>query len=234
MLRHQQHVTVCLLGSALKGLGIQPLLDGIIDYLPSPSQRPPLKCVKSGLERSADEKGNLLVFCFKNISDKARGELYFCRVFAGVLRKNITLSVSGSETSLKIVKIYRVQAEHFEEIKEATAGDIVALLLEKPISSGDSLVSLAEGEFHVGQIQFRAPVYFTSIEALQAKQQQELNKEVHRYAKEDNTLTVKDDAHSGQLQVGARGELQIEVLIDRIKEERGIVCRAGKIAIAFY
>lgn len=220
-----------LMGSALRNKGIQPLLDAIIDYLPSPVDVPvPVgKDPQSGLEikRKPDKEEPFSGVIFKVQWDKHIGRLLYTRIYSGSLRvgEKVLNTVTGK--SSKVLRIYRMHANKKETLRDAYAGEIVALIGIKDGKTGDTLSDPKDPILYEG-MQFPEPVVNLSIEPKTLKDLEKLESILQDMHYEDPTFKFREDPDTGQIIISGMGELHLEIIVDRIKREYGLPVRVGR------
>ncbi len=223
-------------GSSLKNKGVQLLLDGIVAYLPSPADLPPVKGVnlKTGqelLRRAADEEP-FCALAFKIASDSYVGTLTFFRVYSGTLQKGTyVLNATTGETE-RISRILRMHANEREDVDELFTGDIAATVGLKSTSTGHSLCS-QEAPIVLEQISFPEPVISIRIEPKTKADQEKLSLALRRLAGEDPTFKVKADLETGETIISGMGELHLEIIVDRMKREFGVEGNVGRPQVAY-
>ncbi len=240
------HIQPVLCGSALKNKGVQRLLDWIVALLPSPLDIPPVagvhpddaqKALDEEAEdvekvlRKADDSEPLAGLVFKIVSDKY-GALSFVRVYSGVLRAGTTVLNSTKGKSEKIGRIVRMFADKREDVTEVHAGDIAAVIGLKDSFTGDTL-SAPNAPVILENIKFPEPVIEIAIEPESRADQDKLGEALRRLAMEDPTFRVNVDPELGQTKIAGMGELHLEVLVDRLKREYGVVANVGAPRVAY-
>ncbi len=223
-------------GSALRNKGIQPLLDGVIDYLPSPVDIPPVKGEnpKTGEieERPASDDAPLCALAFKIVTDPYVGRLAYIRVYSGVLTQGTMVYNATKEKRERVGRLLRMYANKREEIKEVRAGDIAAVLGMKSVTTGDTLCDEAH-PILLEPIRFPEPVIGVAIEPKTSADQEKLAKALQKLAEEDPTFRVRTDESTGQTLIEGMGELHLEILIDRLRREFNVHPRVGKPRVAY-
>jgi elongation factor G len=223
-------------GSSLKDIGVQALLDGIIDYLPSPSEVPPLNGVnaKTGKEVtvSYDSKKPPLALIFKIQVDREAGPLSFVRVYQGTLRKGTSLMNVSKKKRERVNRLLRMHADRPEELSELQAGDIGVIVGFKEARTGDTIGS--EGaQILLEKMHFPVPVISVAIEPNSQSDQDKLHAALAILAQEDPTFTYKDDEETGQLVISGMGELHLDVLVTRLTKEMKIKARVGNPQVTY-
>ena len=223
-------------GTALRNKGIQPLLDGVIDYLPSPKEVLAVKGTdpRSGKEVSrepnADEPLSALVF--KIVSDPYAGRMAYFRVYSGKLVQGLMAYNSSQDQKERIGRLIRVYADHREDINEICAGDIGAVLGFKNVATGDTLSDLHH-PIILERITFPEPVIDVAIEPKSAADQDKLGKALQKLAEEDPTFRVHVDENTGQTIIAGMGELHLEILVDRMMREFNVQANVGRPRVSF-
>jgi elongation factor G len=226
-----------LCGSSLKNIGVQPLLDAIIGYLPSPLDIMSYEGFeiedhdkKLGRKPSDDEPFSGLAF--KVITDQFVGRITFVRIYSGTIKigQSILNAVSGKQE--KVLKILRMHANRREEIDTAGTGEIIAIPGLRLTKTGDTLCD-SKHPILYEKINFTEPVINQSIEAKTLADQEKLLEALSRLSEEDPTLIVKNDEESGQLLISGVGELHLEIVVDRLSREFGIPARVGKPQVTY-
>ena len=225
-----------LCGSALRDRGIQPLLDAIIDYLPSPLDIPPISAInpRSGETilrlTSDDEPFSALVF--KTVSDPFMGRLVYLRVYSGRIKAGAQVLNSSIDKKERLGKLYVMHADHREEVDHTEAGSIVATLGLKMTSTGDTLCEPTRPVLFE-PIRFAEPVLSMAIEPKNRGDQDKLDDTLAKLTIEDPTFKIYSDKETGQTLISGMGELHLEVLMERIFREYGIRVNAGKPQVAY-
>ena len=233
-LRYQLVPTYC--GSSLRNKGVQPLLDGIVDYLPSPLDLKEVQGVSSITKQKEmrkllpEEKFSALAF--KIQLDPHVGKLLYVRIYSGVLKSGSYVYNSTKRITERVGRILLMHANQREEIDEAFAGEIVALVGPKKTKTGDTL-SDEKNPIILEEISFPEPVISLAVEPKTKADQEKLSYCLQRLAEEDPTFKVKVDQETGQTIISGMGELHLEILIDRMKREMGMNVNAGKPQVAY-
>ncbi|MQA78295.1 MAG: elongation factor G [Streptosporangiales bacterium] len=231
-------VTPVLCGTAFKNKGVQPLLDAVIDYLPSPIEvgavhgRELRGDDPDELTREPSDDEPLSVLAFKIMSDQHLGKLTYVRVYSGRLTSGTQVLNATKERKERIGKIYRMHANHREEISSIGAGFIAAVQGLKDTTTGDTLCDTAK-PIVLESMQFPAPVISVAIEPSSKADQEKLSTAIQRLAEEDPTFTVRTDDETGQTVISGMGELHLDVLVDRMKREFRVVASVGKPQVAY-
>ena len=235
-------VTPVLCGSSFKNKGVQPLLDAIVELLPSPLEVPSVKGVeqpKKGenggeteAERPADDNAPFSALAFKVMADPYVGKLTYFRVYSGKLSSGSrVLNVSTGRTE-RIGRLLMMHANHREEIEDAYAGDIVAGVGLKQTSTGDTL-SAPDAPIELEHIDFPEPVIAVAIEPKTKADQEKLSSSLARLAEEDPTFQVESDEETGQTLIHGMGELHLEVIVDRLLREFSVDANVGRPQVAY-
>jgi elongation factor G len=225
-----------LCGSALKNRGIQPLLDAVVDYLPSPLDIPPITGVnpRTGQEeqRRASDDEPLAALVFKIVTDPYVGRLAYFRVYSGVVKagSNVVNTTKGRRE--RIGRLVRMYADRREDIQVVHAGDIVATLGLKDTSTGETLAE-ATRPIILESITFPEPVIQVAIEPRTAADQDKMSEALHHLAEEDPTFVVRADENTGQTLIAGMGELHLEVLVDRMLREYRVGAKVGRPRVAY-
>jgi len=225
-----------LLGSALKNKGIQPLLDAICDYLPSPVDRGEIKglnpSTKDILTRKPDNTDKFSAVVFKIQMFKGGEKLYYARVFSGKVRVNQKVWNVNKNKEERITRIYLMKANRHNSLREASAGEIVAFVGLKHTETGDTLSEIGAPILYEG-MKFPEPLVSIAIEPKSLKDEKKLEEILKNISLEDPTLIVKRDEESGQFIVTGMGELHLEILVDRLKREFNLPVRTGKPQVSY-
>jgi elongation factor G len=224
-----------LTGSAFKNKGVQPLLDAVVDYLPSPLDIPPVQGVKpdgTPDERPADDKAPFSALAFKIMSDPFVGTLTFARIYSGTLEGSSTVLNSTKDKREKIGRMLLMHANNREDIKEAHAGDIVALVGLKEVTTGDTLCA-PNAPIILERMEFPEPVIEVAVEPKTKADQEKMGIALNRLAQEDPSFRVTTDHESGQTIIKGMGELHLEILVDRMKREFKVEANVGAPQVAY-
>ncbi len=232
----ENRVSLVFCGTALRNKGIQPLLDAIVDYLPSPLEVPEIKGIDprhdEEVTRPTDENAPLSAIVFKIVSDPYAGRLAYIRVYSGKLEQGLMAYNSSSDKKERIGRLIRVYADHREDVPEIDAGDIGAVLGFKNVSTGDTL-SDVHHPIVLERITFPEPVIMVSIEPKTTADQDKLGKALQKLAEEDPTFRVHVDENTGQTIISGMGELHLEILVDRMKREFNVEANIGRPRVSF-
>ena len=222
-------------GAALRNKGIQPLLNGIIDYLPSPLDVPPIRGQQpnTGKEetRPADRKGPLAALAFKVMMDQGR-KLTYLRIYSGTVKAGETVYNSGKKVKEKLARILKMHSNKRERINEASAGDIIGVMGLKLTSTGDSICTESE-PILLEPIQFNDPVISMAVEPKRIQDQEKMLDVLVKFSEEDPSFKFKEDEESGQIVISGMGELHLEIALDRMKREYGLEANQGKPQVVY-
>jgi len=225
-----------LCGSALRNKGIQPILDAVIHYLPSPLEVPPIEGInpKSGEKetRPVEEQGPFSALAFKIVSDPYVGRLAYVRVYSGTLTTGSRILNSTKERKERAGRLLRMHANHQEDIEAIYAGDIAAVVGLKNTFTGDTLCD-PKSPIILESIAFPKPVISVAIEPRTQADQQKMSKALTRLAEEDPTFQVRLDKDTGQTLISGMGELHLEVLVDRMLREFRVSANVGKPQVSY-
>jgi elongation factor G len=225
-------------GSAFKNKGVQPLLDAVVDYLPSPVDVPaiqgldPTKVEPTAIERPAADDAPFSALAFKIMTDPFVGQLTFIRVYSGVLTSGSNAYNATKQRSERIGRLLKMHANKREEIKEVYAGDIAAAVGLKSVSTGDTICD----EKHpvvLESMDFPEPVISLAIEPKTKADQEKLGHGLQKLMAEDPTFRVNTDQQTGQVIIRGMGELHLEIIVDRLKREFGVEASVGKPQVAY-
>ena len=238
-LRHGTLEGLCvpvLTGSAFKNKGVQPLLDAVVDYLPSPLDLPPVEAVdpRSGdiVERLASDSEPFTALAFKIMTDPHVGKLTYFRVYSGSLDKGGTVSNTRTGSRERIGRILEMHANDREDRDVVRTGDIVAGIGLKTTRTGDTL-SDPDHPVMLEQLEFPTPVIHVAVEPRSKADQDKMGKALGALTDEDPTFTVRSDEETGQTIIGGMGELHLEVLVDRMLREFRVDANVGKPQVAY-
>jgi elongation factor G len=225
-------------GSAFKNKGVQPLLDAVIDFLPSPLEVPPMQGLDPNakeptiIERKADDKEPFAALAFKIMTDPFVGQLTFFRVYSGVLNAGSSVANATKGKTERIGRLLKMHANKREEIKEVFAGDIAAAVGLKSVTTGDTLCD-EKKPIVLESMDFPEPVISLAIEPKTKSDQEKLGVGLQKLMQEDPTFRVKTDDQTGQVVIAGMGELHLEILVDRLKREFGVEASVGKPQVAY-
>ncbi|MGB0058479.1 MAG: elongation factor G, partial [Methyloceanibacter sp.] len=225
-----------LCGSAFKNKGVQPMLDAVVDYLPSPVDVPPMKGIdfKTGGEatRAPSDSEPLSMLAFKIMNDPFVGSLTFCRIYSGKVETGTTLLNTVKDKKERIGRMLLMHANHREDIKEAYTGDIVALAGLKDVTTGDTLCDPAKPVI-LERMEFPDPVIEVAVEPKTKCDQEKLGVALHRLAQEDPSFRVSVDHESGQTIIKGMGELHLDIIVDRMRREFKVEANVGAPQVAY-
>jgi elongation factor G len=229
-------ITPVLLGSAFKNKGVQPLLDAVIDFLPSPLDVPPVVGVdpKSGeeMERSASEDEPFTALAFKVMSDPFVGKLTYFRVYAGTAKTGQRVLNASNGKTERIGRILQMHANHREERADIGPGEIAAAVGLKFTTTGDTLTG-EKAPMLLETMTFPDPVIFIAIEPKTKADQDKLTNALARLAEEDPTFRVRQDEETGQTIIAGMGELHLEIIVDRLMREFNVEANIGRPQVAY-
>ncbi|MCX8030437.1 MAG: elongation factor G [Thermodesulfovibrionales bacterium] len=228
--------TPVLCGSAFRNKGIQLLLDAIVDYLPSPLDKPPIrgKRIKDGveIERKPDDSEQFVALAFKIMTDPYVGQLTFIRVYSGGLSAGSYVYNSNRGIKERVGRLLRMHANKREEIKEVRAGDIAAIVGLKNTLTGDTLCTESE-PITLEAIEFPEPVISVAIEPKTKADQEKLSIALSKLALEDPSFKVSYNEETGQTLISGMGELHLEIITDRLNREFKVGANVGKPQVAY-
>ena len=224
-------------GSAFKNKGIQAVLDGVIQYLPSPIDVPPVKGIlddgsDTPVTRKASDDEPFSALAFKIATDPFVGTLTFIRVYSGVVNSGDTVYNPISRRKERIGRLVQMHANTREEIKEVHAGDIAACIGMKEVTTGETLCSL-DKPLILERMEFPDPVIFVAVEPKTKADQEKMGIALGKLAQEDPSFRVRTDEESGQTIIGGMGELHLEIIVDRMKREFNVEANVGKPQVAY-
>ncbi len=230
-------LTPVLCGTAFKNKGVQPMLDAIVDYLPSPVDIPPVVGHSVGpdavdIERAADPAAPFAALAFKIMADQHLGKLTYLRIYSGTLTAGTQVLNSTKDRKERIGKIYQMHANKREERPTAIAGQIVAVMGLKDTTTGDTLCDITKPVV-LESMTFPAPVINVAIEPKTKGDQDKLGIAIQRLAEEDPTFQVRTDEETGQTIIAGMGELHLEVLVDRMRREFKVEANIGRPQVAY-
>ena len=230
-------LTPVVTGSAFKNKGVQPMLDAVVAYLPSPLDVPEVEGHKVGDEdtaivRKPSNDEPFASLAFKIMTDPHLGKLTYIRVYSGVLESGTAVLNSVKGRKERIGKIYRMHANKREEISRVGAGDIVAVMGLKDTTTGETLCD-DKNPIVLESMSFPAPVIHVAIEPKTKSDQEKLGTAIQRLSDEDPTFQVRTDEETGQTIIAGMGELHLEVLVDRMRREFSVEANVGKPQVAY-
>jgi elongation factor G len=225
-----------LCGSAFKNKGVQPMLDAVVDFLPAPTDVPDIKGVKMDsdepiVRRSSDDEP-FSGLAFKIMTDPFVGSLTFVRIYSGVLNTGIQVLNSTKDNRERVGRMLQMHANHREDIKEARAGDIVAIAGLKNTTTGDTLCDPANAVV-LERMEFPEPVIEVAVEPKSKGDQEKMGMALSRLAQEDPSFRVSTDPESGQTVIKGMGELHLEIIVDRMKREFKVEANVGAPQVAY-
>jgi len=229
-------VVIC--GSAFKNKGVQPLLDAVVDYLPSPLEIPAMIGIDpdgaegAQTERPASDDSPLAGLAFKIMTDPFVGQLTFIRVYSGVMTSGMAVYNATKQKSERIGRLLKMHANKREEIKEVYAGDIAAAVGLKSVSTGDTVCDEKKPVI-LEAMDFPEPVISLAIEPKTKADQEKLGMGLGKLMAEDPTFRVKTDTETGQVVIAGMGELHLEIIVDRLKREFNVEASVGKPQVAY-
>jgi elongation factor G len=228
---------VCLVtcGSAFKNKGVQAVLDAIVEYMPSPTEVPPVKGQSETGEpmtRQADDAEPFAALAFKILNDPFVGNLTFFRVYSGTLNSGDQVYVPNRNRNERIGRLLQMHASDRSEIKEVRAGDIAAAVGLKDVTTGDTLSDL-DKVIILEKMEFPEPVISVAVEPKTKVDQEKMGLALQRLAKEDPSFRVHTDPESGQTIIEGMGELHLEIIVDRMKREFKVEANVGKPQVAY-
>ena len=229
-------ITPILCGSSLISTGVQPLLDAVVDYLPSPLDIPPVQGsdpkTEEVLTRKPEDDAPLSALVFKIVTDPYVGRLAYIRVYSGTIEQGTTVYNPGKQKRERIGRLIRMYADRREDIEKAGAGDIAAVLGLKESFTGDTLCETGS-PIILETISFPDPVIMVAIEPKTTADQDKLAIALKKLSEEDPTFQVRVDGDTGQTLISGMGELHLEVLVDRMLREFKVQARVGRPRVAY-
>ena len=223
-------------GSAFKNKGVQPLLDGVIDFLPSPVDIPAINGIdaktEEPIERHADDNEPLSMLAFKIANDPHMGSLTFCRIYSGHLEAGVQLENTVKGKRERVGRMFQMHSNSREQITEAFAGDIVAIVGLKDTTTGDTLAP-SNSQVILERMIFPEPVIDISVEPKSKADQEKMGLALNRLAAEDPSFRVKTDEESGQTIISGMGELHLDIIVDRMRREFKVEANIGQPQVAY-
>ena len=223
-------------GSAFKNKGVQPLLDAVVDFLPSPVDIPAIKGIdvktEEDVKRKASDEEPLGILAFKIMNDPFVGSLTFCRIYSGKLETGSSVLNTVKDKRERVGRMLLMHSNDREDIKEAFAGDIVAIAGLKETTTGDTLCDPLKPVI-LERMEFPDPVIQIAIEPKTKGDQEKMGIALNRLAAEDPSFRVKSDDESGQTIIAGMGELHLDILVDRMKREFKVEANVGEPQVAF-
>ena len=227
---------VVLCGAAFRNKGVQPLLDAVVDYLPSPVDIPPVVGIDprtdQPVERPASDDAPFAALVFKIMTDPFVGQLAFIRVYSGVMTSGSTVFNSTRRRNERIGRLLKMHANKREEIKEVYAGDIAAAVGLRTVSTGDTICD-EKHPIVLEAMDFPEPVISLAIETKTKADQEKLGGGLQKLMAEDPTFRVRTDPQTGQTIIAGMGELHLEIIVDRLKREFGVEANVGRPQVAY-
>jgi elongation factor G len=225
-----------LCGSAFKNKGVQPMLDAVVDFLPAPTDVPDVKGVKMDSDepvtRRSSDDDPFSGLAFKIMTDPFVGSLTFVRVYSGVLNAGTQVLNSTKDNRERVGRMLQMHANHREDIKEARAGDIVAIAGLKNTTTGDTLCDPLNAVV-LERMEFPEPVIEVAVEPKSKGDQEKMGMALSRLAQEDPSFRVSTDPESGQTVIKGMGELHLEIIVDRMKREFKVEANVGAPQVAY-
>jgi len=229
-------ITPVTCGASFKNKGVQPLLDAILDYLPSPLDVPAIKGIDlktdEEVERPADPKAPFAALAFKIMTDPYVGKLTYFRVYSGSLSAGSYVLNATKDNRERVGRLLQMHANHREDVEEVVAGDIVAAVGLKSTSTGDTLC-LEDAPVLLESMVFPEPVIDIAIEPKTKAEQDKLSHGLVKLAEEDPTFRVRTDTETGQTIIAGMGELHLEIIVDRLMREFKVEANVGKPQVAY-
>jgi elongation factor G len=224
-------------GTAFKNKGIQPMLDAVVDFLPSPLDIPPIKGLNPDkpdqeIIRHSDDKEPFCGLAFKIMTDPFVGQLTFVRIYSGGLKTGDSVLNSGKTKTERIGRLLKMHANKREEISEIWAGDICACVGLRNVTTGDTICD-EKHPITLENIEFPAPVISVAVEPKTKSDQEKMGVALHKLAQEDPTFRVHTDEDSGQTIIEGMGELHLEIIVDRMMREFSVQANVGKPQVAY-
>jgi len=223
-------------GSAFKNKGVQPLLDAVVDYLPSPLDVPAIKAIdvktEQEIDRPPSDDAPLAMLAFKIMNDPFVGSLTFCRIYSGKVESGQTLANTVKDKKERIGRMLLMHSNHREDIKEAFAGDIVAIAGLKDVTTGDTLCD-PNKQVVLERMEFPEPVIEVAVEPKTKGDQEKLGVALNRLAQEDPSFRVSVDHESGQTIIKGMGELHLDIIVDRMRREFKVEANVGAPQVAY-
>ncbi|GLQ19023.1 elongation factor G [Maritalea porphyrae] len=225
-----------LCGSAFKNKGVQPLLDAVVDFLPSPVDIPAIQGIDVKTEqevaREASDEAPFSMLAFKIANDPHMGSLTFCRIYSGTLEAGSSVENTVKEKKERVGRMFEMHSNSREQIQHAYAGDIVAIVGLKDTTTGDTLCA-PNSKVILERMEFPDPVIDIAVEPKTKADQEKMGLALNRLAAEDPSFRVKSDEESGQTIISGMGELHLDILVDRMKREFGVEANIGQPQVAY-
>jgi elongation factor G len=225
-------------GSAFKNKGVQPMLDAVVDYLPSPVDVPPIegidprKAEPTTVKRPARDDAPFAALAFKIMTDPFVGQLTFIRVYSGVLTSGSSIYNATKQKTERVGRLLKMHANKREEIKEVYAGDIAAAVGLRSVTTGDTICDEAHPVV-LEAMDFPEPVISLAIEPKTKADQEKLGQGLAKLMAEDPTFRVRTDQQTGQVVIAGMGELHLEIIVDRLKREFSVEANVGRPQVAY-
>ena len=231
------HCVPILNGTAFKNKGVQPMLDAVVDFLPSPVDLPPPEGTKPGKEdvllRKADDKEPFAALAFKIMTDPYVGKLIYLRVYSGTLQKGDTvINTTKGMKKERLGRLLLMHANERQDIDTIRTGDIIAAVGLKQVTTGDTLSDM-DNPIQLETLVFPEPVIHVAVEPKTKADQEKLGKALYSLSEEDPTFRVRTDEETGQTVISGMGELHLEVLVDRMLREFAVDANVGKPQVAY-
>ena len=225
-----------LCGSAFKNKGVQPMLDAVINYLPSPLDLPPVKGINPkddlDMSRKLNDEEHFSALAFKIMNDPFVGTLTFCRVYSGTVETGTSVLNTVKDKKERVGRMLLMHANHREDIKEARSGDIIALCGLKNVTTGDTLCD-KQNPIILEKMEFPDPVIEVAVEPKTKVDQEKMGVALSRLAAEDPSFRVTSDQESGQTIIKGMGELHLEIIVERMKREFKVEANVGAPQVAY-
>ena len=225
-----------LCGSAFKNKGVQPMLDAVINYLPSPLDLPPVKGINPkddlDMSRKLNDEEHFSALAFKIMNDPFVGTLTFCRVYSGTVETGSSVLNTVKDKKERVGRMLLMHANHREDIKEARSGDIIALCGLKNVTTGDTLCD-QQNPIILEKMEFPDPVIEVAVEPKTKVDQEKMGVALSRLAAEDPSFRVTSDQESGQTIIKGMGELHLEIIVERMKREFKVGANVGAPQVAY-
>ncbi len=233
----KNEITPMLCGSAFKNKGVQAMLDGVLDYMPSPKDKPPIKGIlddkdESEGERPSTDDAPFSALAFKIATDPYVGTLTFFRVYSGVLNSGDSVYNPVRSRKERIGRILQMHANDRQEIKEVRAGDIAAAVGLKDVTTGDTLCDLNQ-VITLERMEFPEPVISVAVEPKTKSDQEKMGMALQKLAQEDPSFRVRTDEESSQTIISGMGELHLEIIVDRMRREFSVEANVGAPQVSY-
>ncbi len=233
----KNEIVPVLCGSAFKNKGVQAMLDGVIEYMPAPTDRPPVEgtaddAAQTEIVRHASDDEPFAALAFKIMTDPYVGTLTFFRCYSGVLNSGSTVYNPIKGKRERIGRLLQMHADTREEIKEVRAGDIAAAVGLKDVTTGETLCAM-DHIITLERMEFPEPVISVAVEPKTKADQEKMGIALSKLASEDPSFRVRTDEESGQTIISGMGELHLEIIVDRMKREFSVECNVGAPQVAY-